>query len=384
MIPLLPSLLLLLPQQENLEETRERLKTTVTYLASEDLKGRKIGTPEGEKAGRWMAAQFEKLGLKKAAADGYLQSFQTRGDEPRTGYNVIGLLEGTTEELVVLGCHHDHEGVVDGKIFPGANDNASGCAVLLEVARRAVAENRRPRRGILFCSFDGEEALLAGSRHFVSSKLHDLSKIASMVCMDMMGGDFFPADSTSLYVFGAENSPEIADVLVRQPRIDRLDRRILGINLIEPLGDLYARSDYGSFRARRIPFLFFTTGQPWTYHTPDDRIERINFDRMARAVGLVFGVTTGLADLEARPRYVRRAGLSMDDLKVVSETLERVIAHPADLNLTDADLALLKQAVEQIGEIQKSGTLSPADAEALQKTAFALMGLTARRPANQQ
>src|SRR5439155_25268972 len=107
-------------------------------------------------------------------------------------------------------------------------------------------------------------------------------KITAMVCMDMMGGDFFPSDASSLYAFGGENSPEIAEVLRKQPRIEGLDLRLVGINVIEPMGDLYARSDYGSFRAKRIPFVFFSTAQPWHYHTPEDRVERLNCDKLGK------------------------------------------------------------------------------------------------------
>jgi hypothetical protein len=95
------------------------------------------------------------------------------------------------------------------------------------------------------------------------SGLVDLSKVAAMVCMDMMGGNFFPRDTRSLYALGAENSPEIQGAM-RKISVDGLDVRPMGINLIEPLGEIYARSDYGSFRLKKVPFVFFSTGQPWT------------------------------------------------------------------------------------------------------------------------
>src|SRR5436190_20240984 len=266
---LIASLLLAasLVPQESPNDVQERLQATVTFLASHDLKGRAIGTPDGEKAGRWMAEQFEKIGLKKVAPDGYLQKFKTAETAPQ-GFNVIGLLEGAGDEMVAICCHHDHPGVRDGTIYNGANDNASGCAVLLEVARACATAKEKPKRSLLFCSFDGEERMLSGSRFFVGSGLVDISKVTALICMDMMGGDFFPRDTTSLYALGAENSPEISEALKKIPAIAGLDVRPMGGNLMEPLGDTAARSDSGSFRLKQAPFAFLPPAPRWTDHRP--------------------------------------------------------------------------------------------------------------------
>src|SRR6185503_14797069 len=167
-------LLVLLGACSAQDGTRDRLQATVKYLASDELKGRRTGTPEGETAARWMAAELEKAGLKKVT----IQKFKTKGENGPEGLNVIGFLEGATDEWVALCCHHDHLGVKDGQIYNGADDNASGCAVLLEVARRCVASKEKPKRGLLFCSFDAEEILLGGSRFFVGSDFVDPAKIA--------------------------------------------------------------------------------------------------------------------------------------------------------------------------------------------------------------
>jgi hypothetical protein len=364
------------------QEIQDRLKATVAHLASDEMKGRRAGSPEGEKAARWMAAQFEKVGLKKGGSDGFLQPFKMKQDGS-DAFNVVGLLEGTADEFVVLGCHHDHLGVKDGAVFNGADDNASGCAVLLEVARLCVDAKMKPRRSILFCSFDGEERLLSGSRHFVGSGLYDLSKVAAMVCLDMMGGNFFPRDTRSLYALGAENSPEIQGVL-RKISVDGLDVRPMGINLIEPMGEIYARSDYGSFRLRKIPFVFFSSGQPWTYHKPEDDVERLNFAKMEKGVHYVRQVVEALASLGARPTYAKQQGLSIDDLRAVADTVRRVLEHPGDLDLTDEEIAGLKSTVAQLDDIVKDGAVGPEHAQFLQKTGVALMTLASRRPRSEK
>jgi hypothetical protein len=381
---LLSSVLLIgnVQAQDSPEDLKPRLKATVNFLASDEMKGRRAGSPEGEKAARWMAEQFEKIGLKKGTPDGYLQKFKLKGETSPDGFNVLGVLEGTTDEFVALCCHHDHVGMKDGKIYRGADDNASGCALLLEAARLCAAAKEKPKRGILFCSFDAEEQLLVGSRHFVFSGLYDMSKIAALVCMDLVGGNFFPRDTTSLYVLGAENSPEILEVLQKIPKIEKLDLRPMGVNVIEPLGEVFARSDYGSFRMKKVPFVFLSTGQPWYYHKPEDEPGRLNFDKMERGLRFVQRLLLDLAALEAKPRYVKQHGLSIDDLKVVVDTVRRFLEHPEDLELTEDEVSGLKASIGQIEEVLKTGEVAPKDGELLQQVTSALRGLVSRRPKN--
>jgi hypothetical protein len=374
----------LLGAQDDPKDLRERLTATVSFLASDEMKGRRVGTPEGEKASRWMAEQFEKIGLKKVGPDGYFQKFKSGGESAPEGLNVLGLLEGTGDEFVALCCHHDHVGVRDGKIHNGADDNASGCAVLLEVARQCAAAKEKPRRSLLFCSFDGEERMLSGSRFFVNSGLVDMTKVAALICMDMMGSNFFPRDVSSLYVLGAENSPEIAGVLGKIPKVDGFEPRRLGINLIEPMGEAFARSDYGSFRLKKVPFVFLSTGQPWTYHKPEDDVERLNLGKMEKAVGFVRRLLLDLAALEARPRYVKQEGLSLDDLRAISETVRRFLEHPEDLDVKEEELAGVKAGLARIDEILKAGAITPADSQALQTMGLQLMTLAARKPKSEK
>jgi len=378
---LIASLLLaasLIPQ-ETPKDVQERLKATATFLASDDMKGRAIGTPEGEKAGRWMAEQFEKLGLKKVSPDGYFQKFKTEENAPQ-GFNVIGMLEGASDEFVALCCHHDHVGIRNGKIYNGADDNASGCAVLLEVARACAALKEKPKRSLLFCSFDGEERMLMGSRFFVGSGFVDMSKVVALVCMDMMGGNFFPRDTTSLYALGAENSPEISEVLKKVPKIEGLDIRPMGVNLIEPLGEIAARSDYGSFRLKKVPFVFLSSGQPWTYHKPEDDVERLNLVKMEKGAAFVRRLLLDLAGVGARPRYVRQQGTSLEDLKAISDTVRRFLEHPEDLDVKEEELGVLKAGLAKVDEILKVGAITPEDTQALQSMGVTLMALAGLKP----
>src|SRR5262245_10144061 len=110
----LPSIFLILAGACGVQDgTRDRLRATVGYLASDELKGRRAGTPEGETAARWMAEQFEKIGLQRVT----LQRFKTKGETGPEAVNALGVLEGSTDEWVAICCHHDHLGVKEGEIY---------------------------------------------------------------------------------------------------------------------------------------------------------------------------------------------------------------------------------------------------------------------------
>jgi hypothetical protein len=173
------------------------------------------------------------------------------GENALQGFNVIGMIEGASEEFVALCCHHDHVGLRNGKICNGANDNASGCAVLLDVARACAAlkEEAEALAVVLLLRRRGADAL--GLPLLRPLGLVDMSKVVALICMDMMGGNFFPRDTESLYALGAENSPEILEAWKKVPKIEGLDVRPMGIELTEPLGDIAARATTAASASRR-------------------------------------------------------------------------------------------------------------------------------------
>src|SRR5206468_4108793 len=147
-----------------------------------------------------------------------------------------------------------------GEIYNGADDNASGVAVLLDIATR-VGRSPPLRRGILFCSFDAEEDGLVGSTHFVHSELYPIASIAAMICFDLVGGTFLPGDESRAFALGSECCEDLFDLVgylrdsVKEVRLERV-----GIYAIEPAGPIFARSDYSPFRLKKVPFVFFSTG----------------------------------------------------------------------------------------------------------------------------
>jgi len=214
--------------------------------------------------------------------------------------NVAGYLPGRTAEYVILGAHYDHIGLGEqfslapeqaGAVHPGADDNASGVAGLLELAHY-FATRPRLRRGILFLAFSGEELGLLGSGYFARHPLLPPEYAVAMINLDMIGR----LRDKTVYVGGLETSPDWEPLLARlRPSTDlRLD--LSG-------GSAYGASDHSSFTNLSIPVLFFFTGLHADYHRPADTWDKITAAESARLLEFVALLVEHLAEDAARPRF---------------------------------------------------------------------------------
>ncbi len=224
--------------------------------------------------------------------------------EQGVGVNVIGIRRGSDPalraEAVVIGAHYDHLGRGpygslapdrNGEIHNGADDNASGAAGLLELAR-AFATAPPTRRSLVLAAFAGEELGLTGSRAYVESPPVPLADTAAMLNLDMVGR----LRDGGLNVFGTETSPEFPALV---------ERAAQGIPVALQLGaGGYAPSDQTSFYARNVPVLLFFTGVHPEYHTPDDDADRIDAEGETRVLEVVFRTARALLDAEDRPALV--------------------------------------------------------------------------------
>jgi hypothetical protein len=318
-----------------------RLERDVVFLSSPELKGRDNGTPEGERAAAWVAERMGEAGLKPGIRGGWFHDFEVRGAK---GRNVAGLIEGTRpEELVVVAAHHDARGVVGGTVQAGADDNASGVALILEVAR--LLAGSKPRRSILFVSFDAEEDGLLGSREFVKAGLHPGAEYAAAFVFDLVGGSSFDWEKGRVYALGSESSPELA-AGVAGASVEGLRAVRLAVALIEPLPD-FARSDYAAFRARGVPFAFFSTGTPWYYHTEHDVPARIDVPKLARVTELARQVVAATASAEPRPTF-RKAGPGADDAREVRGMLEKLLESRGRIVLEEKHEAAARKLLEEL------------------------------------
>ena len=251
----------------NNSSTSQLLKD-LEYLSSDSLKGRKTGTPENTVAARFIADRFKKLGLQSYTQDYFHPfSFKYNGAEVK-GTNVIAFIPGTKKEAIVISAHFDHIGVADGKIFNGADDNASGTAALLELA--AYFKDKKPNYTLLFAAFDGEEMMLQGSKAFVEQSPVPLQNIKLNINMDMISHN----DKGELYVAGIFHYPNFEPFL---PQGYKSVKLIKGHDKPEQKADDWTlQSDHGSFHLKKIPFLYFGVEDHEDYHRETDEYQNIN------------------------------------------------------------------------------------------------------------
>ena len=257
----------------------------------------------------------EKLEPQSAELPGWRLRGRTTIERVQTeGRNILGLLPGAgraaagdaaaidARETVVLGAHYDHLGyggagsAAPGEraIHHGADDNASGTALLVEVARRLAAGPRLPR-SVLFAAFSGEERGLLGSAHYTANPAVPLADTVAMVNLDMVGR--LTGDKVIVHGTGTGTGLE--------PLVDRLVAAH-GLEVAKEPGG-FGPSDHASFYAKKIPVLHVFTGSHADYHRPTDTAEKINYDGLTRLADLVTAIVRELATAPERPAYVEVA-----------------------------------------------------------------------------
>ena len=222
--------------------------------------------------------------------------------EHATVRNVLAYLPGKSKEYIIIGAHYDHLGFGNesslapsqiGEIHPGADDNASGTAGVLELARVLSEKRGELERGVLFMTFAGEEIGLLGSAEWVNHPTMPLADAVAMLNMDMIGR----VSGSKLYI-GGTGTGSTFDTILKQiaPNYDfKLDYSQQG----------YSSSDHTSFLSKGIPSLFFFSGLHGDYHKPTDTWNKISADTSARVVDLVYDVASRLTAGGPRPQYVK-------------------------------------------------------------------------------
>lgn len=232
--------------------------------------------------------------------------------EEKTLHNVAAYIEGSDpalkNEVVIFSAHFDHVGASGDKVNTGADDNASGCAALLSMAKAFQSLDKKPLRSILFLWVSGEEIGLYGSQSYVDHPLFPLEKTVVDLNMDMIGRVKEPADSTSetpmtgpnsVFVISDTQSSElktIADAVDKKSPLD-FDYSLSGRN--HPL-QLFSRSDHYNFVKKDIPVLFFSSGLHTDYHTPGDVIEKLDFNKMELITRNMYEIGLTVANSKTR------------------------------------------------------------------------------------
>ncbi len=280
-----------------------RIYYHIDYLASDDLNGRATSSDDEIKAARYIAKKFRQFGLEPMGSDGYYYPFEYKVSknpkdstlaktEPREGTNVVAFLDNGASSTIVIGAHFDHLGLghdhnsldanPEGKIHNGADDNASGVAGVLELARYFSENDISEKHNFLFMTFSGEELGLLGSKKWCENPTLPLEKINYMINMDMIGR---LNDSTKkLLIFGIGTSSAWKDVIEKTNHYFSVKEDSAGIG----------PSDQTSFYLKDIPVLHFFTGQHSDYHKPSDDIEKINIEGEVKVLELIIDIVEAL------------------------------------------------------------------------------------------
>ena len=279
----------------------------IRFLSDDQLGGRMTGSAGADTAAAYLARRFERVGLLPAAG-GWFQSFTLAKEAPvaqsarvggLVGRNVIGLLPGhdpnLRNETVIVGAHYDHLGLggfgsldpdSTGKVHNGADDNASGAAMLIQIAERLAQSP--PARTVLFIAFSGEELGLLGSAHYVKQPVYPLSSTVAMINLDMVGR----LRNDRLIVYGARTAKEFPALL------DSLNWHA-GFDL-KAQGDGYGPSDQSSFYAAGRPVLHVFTDLHDDYHRTTDDWQKIDTEGFRRVTDFTVGLVTALANRPTR------------------------------------------------------------------------------------
>jgi Zn-dependent M28 family amino/carboxypeptidase len=280
--------------------TAEELMETVKVLASPELEGRGTGTPGNAKARAWIVEQFRKANLAPATVAFEVPFTFTRNGRESRGINIVGVCRGTgskpndpksPEPVMVVSAHYDHLGVRDGATYHGADDNASGVAVVLALARHC---QRTPwTHDVVFVAFDAEEQQLQGARAFVAFPPVLKHRIALNVNLDMVSR----SATNELYLAGTYHRPALKPLL--EPVAARSAIKLLfghdrPKDQAGGADDWTLQSDHGAFHASGIPFVYFGVEDHPDYHKPTDTPEKIDPTFFARVAQTILDAVTVL------------------------------------------------------------------------------------------
>ncbi|GAB5398887.1 MAG: M20/M25/M40 family metallo-hydrolase [Aureisphaera sp.] len=283
------------------------MKEDVVFLSSDEMEGRETGTAGELKAADYIAQRFADNGLEPKGSDGFFQDFtfkpssnpheetefltERSTDSTVTGRNVVAYLDNGGERTVVIGAHYDHLGVGgfgslhrgEEEVHNGADDNASGIAMMLRLALDLKSNDIKEQNNFVFIAFSGEEMGLLGSAYWVKNATLDISKVNYMINMDMVGR---LNEEKTLAVHGVGTSPIFKQTLFSNNKDLTLSEFESGIG----------PSDFTSFYVYDLPVLSFFTGQHEDYHKPGDDAEKLNYEGMDSILSFVYDIVMDLDD----------------------------------------------------------------------------------------
>ncbi|MFN2395022.1 MAG: M28 family peptidase [Bacteroidales bacterium] len=277
----------------NNDDLKKTLQDHLRILTSDSLQGRGLGTEGGIRARSYIVEQFRDAGIEPVYDD-FLQHFSFRQNLAWiNASNIVGKIEGSDpglkDEYIVIGAHYDHLGydISDGekRIFPGADDNASGVAAIIELGKYFSQNPDLLGRSLLIVAFDAEESGLLGSKHFVENSPVPIEKIKLMFSFDMVG--MYDANN-GLHLRGMA-SLENGDVLAASHAEE------YNIRLKQTGSDIERRTDTEPFGRNGIPAVHVFTGQKSPYHKPEDQYHLLDYEGMVVIHNFMTGFLSNLS-----------------------------------------------------------------------------------------
>lgn len=289
----------------------DSLKSYVYMLSSNQMEGRETGTNGNKVAANYIASIFEKLELDSANFNGYFQNFYISTDTIELivkyesnnfnknslhAHNIIALIEGNKykKETIILSAHYDHLGKInDSTFFYGADDNASGIASIIEIARvmQIAAKNGiKPKRNIMFVAFDGEEKGRLGSTYFLNNIPDKTGSIILNINLDMIGRNRYDENEYNKSVFLVNSGKNSGFYKKLMLKINKSNKNLFVSKYPLPFSNVALKSfsDHYTFIKKGIPFVHLQTGMHRDYHTINDTPDKINYVKLTEISKLLY------------------------------------------------------------------------------------------------
>lgn len=296
--------------------TAKDLGKHLFIYASDEFEGRNTGEPGQKKAVKYLKNFYVSQGIASPlGGDDYFQevpseylSNNRRGMTLKDSENVVAFIKGTEkpDEIVVISAHLDHEGVKNGEIYNGADDDGSGTVAILEIAeafKQAADAGKGPKRSILFLHVTGEEKGLLGSKYYTENPIFPLANTVTNLNIDMIGrvDDRHKGNPNYVYLIGSDKlSTELHNIS------EAMNKKYTNIDLDYKYNDdndpnrFYYRSDHYNFAKHNIPIIFYFNGTHADYHRPTDTPDKINYEMLENRARLVFHTAWEVANRENR------------------------------------------------------------------------------------
>lgn len=296
--------------------TAADLKKHLYIVASDEMEGRETGSLGQKKAGDYLINQYKtnKIPFPKGASEYYQRipaaflNANTNENLPDSE-NIWAYIEGSEkpEEVIVISAHYDHVGIINNKIYNGADDDGSGTVALLEIAQAfkiAQNEGQGPKRSVLILHVTGEEHGLHGSRYYSENPLFPLTNTITDINIDMIGrrDELHKNSNNYVYLIGSDYlSTDLYNIC------EDANKNYVNLFIDYKFNDkadpnrFYYRSDHYNFAKNGIPSVFLFNGVHDDYHKPTDKVEKIEFDALTKRTQLAFAIAWELANRENRP-----------------------------------------------------------------------------------